>query len=89
MILYLQTTTQQEREDDDNISLAGEAPPIMTIDTTNASDQNKTEIARPGPIYKLSTDFDRKVKAVNKIKKKYLRKKSDKGTHKIKFLQNG
>ena len=89
MILYLQTTTQQEREDDDNIRLAGEAPPIITIDTTNALDQNKTEIARPGPIYKLSTDFDRKVKAANKIKKKYLRKKSDKGTHKIKFLQNG
>ena len=71
----LDDRTQQEREDSDNISLAGEAPPIITIDTTNAWDQNKTEIARPGPAYKLSTDFDRKVKAANKIKKKYLRKK--------------
>ena len=67
--------TQQEKEDDDNISLAGEAPPLITIDTTNAWDQNKTEIARAGPAYKLSTDIDRKLKAANKIKKKYLRKK--------------
>ena len=52
--------TQQEREDDDNISLAGEAPPIINIDTTSAWDQNKTEVARPGPIIKLSTDFDKK-----------------------------
>ena len=64
--------TQQEREDDDNISLAGEAPPIINIDTTSTWDQNKTEVARPGPIIKLSTDFDKKVKAANKIKNKYL-----------------
>ena len=31
--------TQQEREDDDNISLEGEAPPIIDIDTTSARDQ--------------------------------------------------
>ena len=67
--------TQQEREDDDNISLAGEAPPIINIDTTSAWDQNKTEVARPGPIIKLSTDFDKKVKAAKKIKNKYLKKK--------------
>ena len=54
--------TQQER-DDDNISLAGEAPAIINIDTTSAWDQNKTEVARPGPIIKLSTDFDKKVRA--------------------------
>ena len=42
--------TQQEREDDDNISLAGEAPPVITIDATNGWDQNKTEIARPEPV---------------------------------------
>ena len=61
--------TQQERENDDNISLAGEAPPIINIDTTSAWDQNKTEVARPGPIIKLSTDFDKKVKAAKKKKK--------------------
>ena len=54
-------TTQQEREDDDNISLEVEAPPIIDIDRTSAWDQNKTELARPGPIIKLSTDYDRKV----------------------------
>ena len=63
--------TQQEREDDDNISLEGEAPPIITIDTTSAWDQNKTEIAKPGPVIKLSTDYDRKVKVAQKIKNKY------------------
>ena len=67
--------TQQEREDDDNISLAGEALPIINIDTTSAWDQNKTEVARPGPIIKLSTDFEKKVKASKKIKNKYLKKK--------------
>ena len=67
--------TQQEREDDDNISLEGEAPPIIDIDTTSAWDQNKTEIARPGPIIKLSTDYDRKVKVAKKVKNKYLKKK--------------
>ena len=67
--------TQQEREDNDNIRLEGEAPPIIDIDTTSAWDQNKTEIASPGPIIKLSTDYNRKVKAAKKIKNKYLKKK--------------
>ena len=67
--------TQQEREDHDNISLEGEAPPIIDINTTSAWDQNKTEIARPGPIIKLSTDYNREVKAAKKIKSKYLKKK--------------
>ena len=69
--------TQQEREDNDNIRLEGEAPPIIDIDidTTSAWDQNKTEIASPGPIIKLSTDYNRKVKAAKKIKSKYLKKK--------------
>ena len=44
------------------------------IDTTSAWDQNKTDIAKPGPIIKLSTDYDRKVKVAKKINK-YLRKK--------------
>ena len=60
--------TQQEREDDDNISLEGKAPPIIDIDTTSAWDQNKTEIARPGPLIKLSMDYDRKVKVAKKLK---------------------
>ena len=34
----------------------------------------KTTIARPGPIYKLSTDYNQKVKAANKIKNVYLKK---------------
>ena len=67
--------TQQEREDDDNISLAGEAPAIINIDTTSAWDQNKREVTRPVPIIKLSTDFEKKVKAAKKIKNKYLKKK--------------
>ena len=37
--------------------------------------QNKTKIAKPGPIIKLSTDYDRKVKAAKKIKNKYFKKK--------------
>ena len=44
------------------------------IDTTSAWDQNKTDITKPGQIIKLSTDYDRKVKAAKKINK-YLRKK--------------
>ena len=57
-LIPIDDRTQQVREDDDNISLAGEAPPIINIYTTSAWDQNKTEVARPGPIIKLSTDFD-------------------------------
>ena len=67
--------TKQEREDDDNISLEGKAPPIIDIDTTSAWDQNKTEIASPGPIIKLHTDYDRKVKVAKKVKNEYLEKK--------------
>ena len=39
-----------------------------------AWDQNKTSIGRPGPIIKLSTDYNRKIKAANKIKNKYFKK---------------
>ena len=67
--------TKQEREDDDNISLEGKAPPIIDIDTASAWDQNKTEIASPGPIIKLHTDYDRKVKVAKKVKNEYLEKK--------------
>ena len=33
-------------------------------------------ISNPGPIIKLSTDYNKKVKRANKIKNKYLRKKT-------------
>ena len=68
--------TQKEREDDDNTSLEGETPPIIDIDTTSALEQNKTDIASPGPIIKLSTDYDRKVKAAKKIKKQVFKKEN-------------
>lgn len=31
--------------------------PIIEIDTTKSWDNNKTEITKPGPVYKLSTDY--------------------------------
>ena len=40
-----------------------------------AWDPKQTTITNPGPIVKLSTDYNKKVKAANKIKNKYLRKK--------------
>ena len=61
--------TIQEREDDDNISLAEDDNDLVLIDTTSAWDENKTEIAKPGPVYKISTDYNKKVKTANKIKK--------------------
>ena len=66
--------TLQGREDDDNISLADDED---LIDTTSAWDQNKTEIAKPGPIYKLSTDYNKKVKTANKIKINIPKKKKN------------
>ena len=51
---------------------------IVEINTTSAWDQNKSGIAKPGPIIKLSTDYHRKVKAAKKIKNKYLKKKKKK-----------
>ena len=72
--------TPQERKDDNNISLAeDEDPSIITIDTTSAWDENKTEIAKSGPIYKISTEFDKRLKAGNKIKKKYSKTKNEIG----------
>ena len=63
-------------------------PPIITIDKTSVWDQNKTEIIKPGPIIKLSTDFDRKVKAAEKIKSKCLKKKiSQKNTQNKDWLK--
>ena len=61
--------TQQELEDDDHLSSESE----NEIDATSVWDNNKTTVSKPGPIYKLSTDYNKKVKAAEK--KKYLRKK--------------
>ena len=44
-------------------------------------DKNKIKIQRPGPTYKLSTDYEKKVRAANKIKNKYLRKKVGQRKH--------
>ena len=37
--------------------------------------QKKTSVAKPGEIFKLSTDYNRKLNAANKIKNKYFFKK--------------
>ena len=70
----LDDRTYQQLQDDDYLSLESDNNDIIEIDTTSAWDQNKTEIAKPGPIIKLSTDYDRKVKAAKKIKNKYFKK---------------
>ena len=67
----LDDRTQQELEDNDYNSLESDA---NKIDTTSAWDQNKATITKLGPIIKLLTDFNRKVKAATKIKNKYLKK---------------
>ena len=36
--------------------------------------KKKTNIARLGPIYKFSTDYNQKVKAANQMKNKFLKK---------------
>ena len=45
--------------------------------------KKKIEISKPGPIIKLSTDYDRKVKVAKKIKNKYLRKRIGQKTVRI------
>ena len=64
---------EQELKDDEYISLESDSE-VENIDLTSAWDTKKATIARPGPIYKLSTDYNQKVKAANKIKNKYLEK---------------
>ena len=63
--------TQQELEDDDYNSLESDTE----IEEILAWDPKQTAITNPDPIVKLSTDYNKKVKAANKIKNKYLRKK--------------
>ena len=71
--------TWHELEDDDYSNLESyiETEKIDTItpnlteeeiDTTTAWDPNQTEAAKPGPIIKLSTDYNKKIKVANKIK---------------------
>ena len=51
--------TLQQREDDDDISLAeddDDADDLVLIDAMSAWDENKTQIAKPGPVYKISTE---------------------------------
>ena len=70
--------TQQELKDDDYLSLESEKESnteIENIDTTNAWDPRKTTTAKSGSVIKLSIDYNKKIKAANKIKNKYLRKK--------------
>ena len=74
--ILLDDRTYQQLQNDDYLSLESDSDYIIEIDTTSAWDQNKTEIAKPGPIIKLSTDYDRKVKAAKIIKNKYFKKKS-------------
>ena len=70
---YISIDDMTEQEVKDDISLKSDNK-IEDIDLTSAWDSKKTKIARSGPIYKLSTDYNQKVKAANKIKNKYLRK---------------
>ena len=68
--------TQQELEDSDYLSLESESEDIEieNIDTS-AWDDKKSTAAKAGAIFKLSTDYNKKVKAANKIKNKYLKKR--------------
>ena len=63
--ILIDNRTQQELEDDDYLSFESE----NEIDATSAWDNNKTTVSKPGPIYKLSTDYKKKVKAAEKNKK--------------------
>ena len=71
--------TKQELEDDDYHSFESESEDIEieNIDTSSPWDDKKSTAAKPGTIFKLSTDYNKKVKAANKIKNKYLKKKID------------
>ena len=62
--------TQQEIEDDDYLSFESE----NEIDTTSAWDNNKTTVSKPGPIYNLLTDYNKKIRAAKKIKINILKK---------------
>ena len=63
--------THQELEDDDYLSFESE----NEIDTASAWDNNKTTVSKPCPIYKLSADYNKKIRAAKKTKNKYLKKR--------------
>ena len=56
--------TQQELEDDDYLSFESG----NEIGATSAWDNNKTTVSKPGSIYKLSTDYKKKIRAAKKKK---------------------
>ena len=89
--IQIDDRTQQELEDDGYLSFESESEDIEeeNIDTTSAWDNNKSTAAKPGVIFKLSTDYNKKIRAANKIKNKYLKKKLGREKNQIKFLQNG
>ena len=61
---------KQELDDDDYNELESETE----VERISAWDPKQTTTSNPGPITKIATDYNRKVKAANKIKNKYLRK---------------
>ena len=75
--IQMEDRTQQELEDDDYFSFESESEDIEieNIDTSSAWDDKKSTAAKPGAIFKFSTDYNKKVKAANKIKNKYLKKR--------------
>ena len=86
---YISIDDRTEQELKDDISLKSDNE-IENIDLTSAWDSKKPEIARPGPIYKLSTDYNQKIKAADKIKNKYLKKTiGQKNKKKKRYQQSG
>ena len=69
--ILIDDRAKQELEDDDYNELESETE----IEEISLWDPKQMTISNPGPIIKLSTDYNKKVKAANKIKNKYLRKK--------------
>ena len=63
--ILIDDRTQQELEDDDYLSFESE----NEIDITSAWDNNKTTVSKPGPISKLSTDYNKKIRAAKTNKK--------------------
>ena len=63
--------TQQELKDDDYLSFKSESEGIEgeNIHTTSALDENKSTAAKPGAIFKLSTDYNKKINAQPVAKK--------------------
>ena len=70
----LDDRTYQQLQDEVYLSLESDNE-IIEIDKTNAWDSKKTSVAKPDEIFKLSADYNRKLKAANKIKNKIFKKK--------------